>query len=357
MSKAARQGPAPTPAEPAATASFAGQRLFAVQSKPTVGAPGNRNEGNAQTSLLSDGVLLEQRFSRDFDRLRVQPLLIQKTGSTIIQRTPEQRPPSIPQEVPSPVVGQPLTTGPNVVCTPRGVSRRDFLAATGNRRDTFGLTVLQGQVIYPAVGLTRSGRRFRVQPTHAALPVIQSVYTRAGRFTDGETRSFPGSSGCPRGRYPVQWNILTTGAAKIAEGEQEHCNDFQYAFDISLRRYADAVNQLAQSQRTFSGRRAVDRYLSRVTHVPPANWRSVFECLARKTLLRDSVARGAVRGWHTPITRNRSPDARDIPASRRCRYFERRITATSFPQIGRHPSSQVITGCVARPQTRRARGS
>ena len=47
MSKAARQGPAPTPAEPAATASFAGQRLFAVQSKPTVGAPDDRYEREA----------------------------------------------------------------------------------------------------------------------------------------------------------------------------------------------------------------------------------------------------------------------------------------------------------------------
>lgn len=310
---------------------------------------------NAQTLLPSGNEPTASHWSHDFSQMPVRSSIVKETGSTIIQRTPEQQSPPASPGTPA-VAGQSPTAGSSVVCTPRGVSRRAFLAATGNRRDIFGLTVLSGQVTYPAVGLTRAGRRFRVQHTQAALPTIQSIYTQSGRFSDGETRIFPGSSGCPRDSYPVQWRITPRGAAKIGAGEQEHCNDFQYAFDVSLRRYADAVNQLAQSQRTFSGRRSVIRHLTRVTHVSPADWQSTFECLARKTLLRDTVARGAARGWHTPISRNLGPDDRAIRATRRCRYFERRITASSLPQVGRHPSSRVITGCGLRPQTRRTSG-
>lgn len=311
---------------------------------------------SAQTLFPSGNEPTESRWSHDFSQMPVRSSIGKETGSTIIQRTPEQQSPPASPGTPA-VAGQSAAAGSSVVCTPTGMSRRAFLAATGNRRDIFGLTVLSGQVTYPAVGLTRAGRRFRLQPTQAALPTIQSRYTQSGRFSDGETRNFPGSPGCPRDSYPVQWRITPSGAAKIAAGEQEHCNDFQYAFDVSLRRYAEAVNQLAQSQRTFSGSRAANRYLTRVTHVSPANWQTVFECLARKTLLRDTVARGAARGWHTPISRNLGPDDRAIRARHRCRYFERRITASSLPQVGRHPSSQIITGCGLRPQTRRGRGS
>src|SRR5207253_114293 len=136
------------------------------------------------------------------------------------------------------------------------------------------------------------------------------------------------------GKYPSRWRIYPAGANKIGEGEQEHCDDFRYAFDISLRRYADAVNQLSTSKRVFRDEAAVKSHLSRTLGVNPDDWQSVFVCLAQKTKIRDSK----VRDWHTPHLRS-------LPMTYECKYAEFIIGENSLPQVGQHPSSEIIKGC------------
>ena len=47
---------------------------------------------------------------------------------------------------------------------------------------------------------------------------------------------------CPGSKFPLQWRILPGGAAKIREGEMEHCEDLQYAYDVTFGWYAQVVD-------------------------------------------------------------------------------------------------------------------
>lgn len=217
-------------------------------------------------------------------------------------------------------------------CTPRALARADFLRQPGVTQNDFGLTTLEvSQVTFPQVTLARSRGALRLQATNAALPTIPSVYTGQGIFTEGE-RIFTGSQVCDAGRYPVRWIITPQGAQKIAAGEQEHCSDYQFAFDISLARYAQAVNQLATAATPFASQATAERRLARETGTHPRDWQATFVCLACKTKLRDH------NGSHTPRPRF---DAPVYP----CQYTRAWVSDTSLPRIGQTASNQIVTGC------------
>jgi len=227
-------------------------------------------------------------------------------------------------------------------CTPRGLSRADFLAEPGTSQTDFGLTALDtSNVTFPQVQVSRvRGGSFKVQPTTAALPAIPSVFTQAGMFVEGEVQA-PGSE-CEGRRFPNNWIITRDGAQKIQEGEQEHCADFQYAFDTSLAVYRDAVNAEAQSSRRFVNQRAAERRLQRVTGVPPADWASVFRCLALKSLIRDTM------NWHLPRTRS------DFPTFQNGCKVRTWVHGRSLPQVGQHASSTIIKECDTQEQRQQA---
>lgn len=224
-------------------------------------------------------------------------------------------------------------------CQPTPLSRQNFLQQAGANATELGLTTLDlSQVTYPeAVRNARGG----IQSTTAALPAISSISVGAGVFMDPQdtVRVYgqPGS-GCPTGDYPRRWTITSDGADRIRLGEQEHCDDFRFAFDISLRRYADAVNRLAAGGRRFPSDAAMNGTLRAIVGVAPDDWTTVFMCLAGRTRDRD----GARNRWHTPR-------ARSIDPYPHCRYVTMIIDGNSLPQVGAHPSSSIIHGCGERP--------
>lgn len=223
-------------------------------------------------------------------------------------------------------------------CNPIEKTRAQYLAEPGTSTSDFGLTALHGMGTVPRVQTNRTRRGFVVLPTQAVIPRITSVFTGAGQFTEGEIIFTGDDRGCRQGRYPIRWNITRGGAQKIKDGEKEHCDDFHYAFNTSLARYATAVNTVAQSNRLFASQRSAERHLERTVGVAPNNWNNVFRCLARKTLLRDGQ-RGA-RGSHTPRPSTRPPMLRD-----NCQFARVYLTARSLPHVGQRSSSQLITGC------------
>lgn len=222
------------------------------------------------------------------------------------------------------------------LCQPKGLDRPAFLAAPGTGKDVFGLTTLDGSgVTFPTVNtFPAKPHGVTVGPTSAALPTIPSVFTKIGVFVEGETQVGPGG-GCSSGKYPLKWSI---GTNKIGEAEQEHCNDFQYAFDISLKQYADAVNALAAKKTVFPNHQAVEAALTRTTGVAPAKWQSVFNCLVQKTKLRDPTNPGDP-SWHTPKPFFQAPR---VPDCKEARAF---IYDAGLPEVGNHPSSEIIEGC------------
>jgi hypothetical protein len=189
-------------------------------------------------------------------------------------------------------------------------------------------------VTYPIVKTTATAGGVIVDLTTAAMPTIQSLFTTAGEFVEGITHVGGGENrSCPSGVYPTRWIFTKDGAQKTAEAEQEHCSDFQWAFDLSLQRYADAVNALAISKRVFSSAKAVETTLTKQTGAAPSAWRGIFECLTQKTLIRDSNL------WHTPRPLKTAPVYPD------CKEAKVTIWGSSYPNVGNHPSSEIIKGC------------
>jgi hypothetical protein len=197
------------------------------------------------------------------------------------------------------------------------------------------LTTLHGTVQVPVVTTTQVPGKtvVKVEPTSAALPPITSVFTDAGTFTEGTTKVVAQDNGCKSDDYPTEWRITPDGAAKIQDGEKEHCADFQYAFGISLQRYAAAVNQLAQSGREFPNQPAAVAFITNLVGAKPADWEGIFLCLAGKTKLRDAT-------WHTPRPR-RIPPSLDSG----CKAERVIVSASSLPEIGQHPPAEIIAGC------------
>jgi hypothetical protein len=218
-------------------------------------------------------------------------------------------------------------------CDPRGLLRADYLKEPGTTTDDFGLTTLRGTVTVPAVHVSKSAKGLVLDPTDAKLPPLTSVYTAADAFIEGTIISVGESTDCPSGKkYPLKWRILPSGAQKIREGEIEHCDDFRYAFDVSLRRYADTVNDLAAKQKVFASQRAAEKYVTGVVGPKPDSWADIFTCLARKTKLRDA------NNWHTPRPLMRPPKLDDD-----CKFATAYVS--SLPGVGMHPTPDVIKDC------------
>ncbi|WP_052329342.1 DUF4157 domain-containing protein [Dyella ginsengisoli] len=230
------------------------------------------------------------------------------------------------------------TAPPPPTCAPTAFSRANYLTQPGTSTDDFGLTRLDiNAVVRPSVTTTRvRGGRVRIDPTTASLPTIPSVYTDAGVFDEGQAHFIDqdGTTGCPSGRIPLRWIITRSGADKIRDGEREHCADFQLAFDLSLRRFADAVNAIASAHTTFASQASAERAVARHAGVAPANWSTVFNCLARKTLTRDR------NNDHLPRPSQLPPRLAD-----NCAFARMIISDRSLPRIGQTPSSGLVQGC------------
>jgi len=94
---------------------------------------------------------------------------------------------------------------------------------------------------------------------------------------------------------PRTWESSPRGQKRLAAAEQEHCQDYRYAFDISLGCYADVVNDFAKKRTKSPSREAaVDAVTKRVGLAPDA-WVQCYIALLDTSKLRDTI------GWRTAI--------------------------------------------------------
>ena len=243
-----------------------------------------------------------------------------------------------PQDAPqADKVGEASAAGSTPVtsnCVPTGFSRVDFLKNGGTTAE-FGLTTLTvSDATFPALDLVRKGKGGQVQSTTATLPKISSIFTQADVFDEGEATVLGDEGDCPPGKYPLRWIISTGGAQKIQEGEQEHCNDFNLAFDLSLGKYRDAINQLATQKKIFANESAVKKHLGQIVGFEFDDLFTVFACLAKKSLIRDR------NDWHKPVPTTRSPSFQND-----CKFARAIVSENSLRQIGVHASTEIIQGC------------
>ncbi|MCB0569716.1 MAG: hypothetical protein KDC66_08140 [Phaeodactylibacter sp.] len=225
-----------------------------------------------------------------------------------------------------------------ISCTPRGLSRAQFLRANGNDQSVFGQTVFTANrsMLTPStLQFQRVGRRVKPTAVSINLPAASSIYTQGGVFDEGTARLGEGGS-CLAGDYPKRWIITGDGADKIRDGEQEHCDDYSRAYQLSVLPYVRLVNSLAAGRRTFASERSAKSYMQRQLGFSPDNWFYLFGCLLLQSTTRDYVQRGEAYSWHYPIPHVSGLDSR-------CRYVRVNITGRSLPQVGQHPASGLIT--------------
>jgi hypothetical protein len=186
---------------------------------------------------------------------------------------------------------------------------------------------------------------YKLKPTHAEMPPIQSGITQAGSFIEGTVPSSDPGCAAERARlnrttgravHPVNWNIDAGGQAMIRAAEQEHCDDIRYAFNVTLGLYASAINNVAAAERTYSTENeAIKDALDSLSplKVSPGTMLDEFARMAAKTGVRDD------KGFHTPSIR---PPNHEAPnPTNGCKAIEN-ITAAAGPEIGKHPSSEII---------------
>ncbi len=228
----------------------------------------------------------------------------------------------------------------SIVCSPTPLSRADFLARNGNDVSELGHTsfLLNRNLLSPDTiqyqQVTRG--RFKLLPIQVNLPSIDSIYTQVGRFTEGSHR-FEGSPDCIADDYPIEWRIASSGADKIREGEQEHCNDYNLAYQLCILPLVQNVNRLASTSRTFRSEISAKREITRLIGFNPDDWFDKFRCLLQQSLVRDSISRRQVRGSHTPNVQFSAPDRHN-----HCRAITVTISGSSLREIGTQPSSSII---------------
>lgn len=240
------------------------------------------------------------------------------------------------------VVAQQNAGGPSQLqrtCDPQPLARPEFLKATGfaAKDAPFGLTRLAfGDVQYPAVVVEevpakKKGAKpvWTLSQTTTALPdPIPSHYT-VGIFEEETANAIIVGPGSPcQGRYDraTYWVVGNMGNL-LRDGEQEHCDDYQYAFDISLVKFAAAVNAMAGKDHCTDAKEKCEesfrRKLEKKTGVAPDQWPDVFMCLAKKS----ETVRDKRQQLHTPTTRTE--------LSKNCKV---RMVMTGLPGLGTAPS-------------------
>lgn len=228
-------------------------------------------------------------------------------------------------------------------CDPTGLARKDYLAQPNTSKEDFGLTRFAGMVSM-ALTTRKVKGGVMLEPLQVGLPAITSVYTKADTFIEGDgvVLSQEGAE-CPGGKVPLQWRIFVPGADRIRQGEMEHCEDLQYAYDVTFGWYGQVVDSLIAKGRKFASEVAAFKHLEKLTGTHPTNWPSVFECLVKKTEKRDG--RKFTNAWHIPKVKPLPPRLDDG-----CRFSRVLLTgAANFPELGKHPTPDVIKGCGESP--------
>jgi len=307
-----------------------------IQKKATIGE--KKEDEVIQNKIESNSLQLSSSVSSPIAEGTNQNYLMR-------QDTPgEETTTSTTPPTPSIVPPSPGTIPTSMACTPLGLPRQDFLSRNGNDVTEFGHTniTVDPTMLNPST-LTfqrvERSRRFKPMTITVNLPGIDSIYTQAGFFTEG-SRRFDAGDVCPAGTYNLRWQISPDGASKIQQGEQEHCDDYNYAYANSVLPYVTEFNSLANGTRSFGSEQEARRFIQRRIGFNPDNWFSRFSCLLGKSLDRDHVPRGAARSSHEPIPFPHEPDRYN-----RCEYASMRITERSLPQVGQTPSSAIVTGC------------
>ncbi len=177
--------------------------------------------------------------------------------------------------------------------------RTQYGAAAPHRTLAYGFTAWSPRrtATFPNVNIAwqAAGNKWIavVQPTRAAIGVITARYVKPDTYAvPGATRraSYPQCQ--PPGKRVPLFSKVSPAMAQLAKtAEQEHCDDYQRAFNLSLKRCADAINAIA-GRRLGPGTRPniEQRILRQIGGKTPRQWVQELNRLSRRSLQRDDGA-------------------------------------------------------------------
>jgi hypothetical protein len=237
------------------------------------------------------------------------------------------------------------TTLPNVACDPTPQTLQQVRATPGASPTILGVTesgASTDQISFQEL----TGSMCRARVLTLAQPVLNfSVYTKAGDFPDGTvpTPSTPANRPCAGKTVRRILRITADAAAKLRQGEAEHCDDMKLAFALSWGKFNQASKDLegdycaanvhVSGVDTICDKEFANRFAAR-TGVAWTDREQVANCLLAKSKLRDD----APNRWHDVV-------ATDSFYAKDCSAVTYIYTAGSVPEVGRHPSSEIVKGC------------
>jgi hypothetical protein len=159
------------------------------------------------------------------------------------------------------------------------------------------------------------------------------VYTKEGTYRIGTAKA--GEGPCKDKEIDAYLKITEKMAVRIKQGEIEHCEDANRAFDLSYGRYNKAAKELekgfAAKDEATCNTEIVKRLVAKVG-IDIAQWKSVADCLFDKTSERD-------RTWHQVSlgTPTFSKDCKSVT-------FTPDAT-TNLTEVGKHTPKEIVKGC------------
>jgi len=224
---------------------------------------------------------------------------------------------------------------------PQGIS--NILRKSGNRDLGFtgGITLVTNAAAFTAprfittTNSTRAGHQVNhfalVQRTNATDVVYESLYPAPGdHIRPGMTHQDGGHI------FQHYWRVTREVSDLIRQGEQEHLDDAQRAYELTYGLICKAINALTgqsfgPAPTPFAAEQlavaALAAALPRQVGTQPALWPQLLDRLLQQTKTRDT------QGWHSVAT--------GPPVTEGNKVFHPIIT-TPTTRVGRIPSSQVV---------------
>ena len=167
---------------------------------------------------------------------------------------------------------------------------------------------------YPRLDIDWSGSgnscSGRVRPTSAAMGPVSLTFLAPGVYmVPGALVTANGPQCGPRGRRVPFFTTVDSAMSNIARlAEEEHRSDYQRTYQLTLQRWADIINAVAASGRTFGpGTRAavetqINSLLTRNGNRTRNQWIAEINRLNALSLQRDTSGWHALKSDGPPVT-------------------------------------------------------
>jgi hypothetical protein len=340
--------PQPALASTQSAANFSLVRRPSLQRKCDCGSSADRDGGLAGRGKRNDGGLLrhaaDTRAGHPFDHEVVQSPGLAPDAHDFSRVQVRRRLSSATvarQKAPGGAVQPPLSASPAApqlpTCNMQAVAQ--WIPDPKRPREQLpGLTQLTGAAgAQPdfKLGPGPAGKGFVVLPTTASIPTIQSKFLDVGRYIDRRILNFRPQEGSQfpsrPGGYLNMWEITPDGSMRLRAAEQEHCDDLRLAFYMSLYRFAEIVNEMAQKGTVFPSESAARAALGQQVKIDPINLPAYFTCVSEwMQKERDD------KKWHTPSLPPVDSIAYDDTV--RDQVAIRRLSGNALPEVGKHSS-------------------